>query len=332
MKPKIIAYCMDWHITNSDAFRDMLTEPLKKYFNIELTAWDGEHLPANAHQGSGSVVFCMLPPPIEFVQKTQQSVIWLPMWDQVQGYDQQWWNDLPKEIKVVSFSNPVTKFATAAGLEVLNLRYYKNPSEYKQVNWENGNKIFYWNRTGMIGPVFLENLCRVSRANELLFLGKIDPRIDKKMSYTLPGKFGDCAVKNLRPTEREKFLKAVEPANIFIAPRIAEGVGMTFLEAMARGCAVLAYDAPTMNEYIQDGFNGLLFHNRKTSLYRKLKNRFRSPFHSLATPYLLGEDQNWKSLKEIDFQALGNHARDSHIQGYQKWQDQISDYANFVSK
>jgi hypothetical protein len=47
--------------------------------------------------------------------------------------------------------------------------------------------------------------------------------------------------------------------NIFIAPRVAEGIGMALLEAMSRGMLVLAHDAPTNNEYVSNGLNGILF-------------------------------------------------------------------------
>lgn len=48
-------------------------------------------------------------------------------------------------------------------------------------------------------------------------------------------------------------------ANVFVAPRVAEGIGMALLEAMAHGMLVLAHDAPTNNEYISNWLNGVLF-------------------------------------------------------------------------
>lgn len=55
------------------------------------------------------------------------------------------------------------------------------------------------------------------------------------------------------------FRQALAEANVFFAPRPLEGIGMSFLEAMARGLCVVAPDAPTMNEYISHGRNGLLY-------------------------------------------------------------------------
>jgi len=59
--------------------------------------------------------------------------------------------------------------------------------------------------------------------------------------------------------KREDYLQALSQANVFFAPRLYEGIGMPFLEAMAMGMLVVAPDHPTMNEYINHGVNGLLY-------------------------------------------------------------------------
>jgi hypothetical protein len=48
-------------------------------------------------------------------------------------------------------------------------------------------------------------------------------------------------------------------ANVFFAPRAREGIGMAFLEAMARGQCVVANHAPTHSEYITHNVSGVLF-------------------------------------------------------------------------
>ena len=53
--------------------------------------------------------------------------------------------------------------------------------------------------------------------------------------------------------------RAIDAAAFYIAPRVQEGIGMSFLEAMARGRCVVAADHPTMNEYIEHGKTGFLF-------------------------------------------------------------------------
>ena len=55
------------------------------------------------------------------------------------------------------------------------------------------------------------------------------------------------------------FNAMLERHNLFFAPRTMEGIGMSFLDAMAMGIPVIAYDAPTMNEYIISGYSGHLY-------------------------------------------------------------------------
>lgn len=55
------------------------------------------------------------------------------------------------------------------------------------------------------------------------------------------------------------YRQALAECNIFIAPRLTEGIGMAFLEAMARGMVVIANDCPTHNEYVSNWLNGILF-------------------------------------------------------------------------
>lgn len=47
-------------------------------------------------------------------------------------------------------------------------------------------------------------------------------------------------------------------ANVYFAPRRTEGIGLAFLEAMACGFCVVAFDEPTHNEYMCDGLTGVL--------------------------------------------------------------------------
>ncbi|HLK14975.1 MAG TPA: glycosyltransferase [Fimbriimonadaceae bacterium] len=58
---------------------------------------------------------------------------------------------------------------------------------------------------------------------------------------------------------KAEYAALVGSCGLYVAPRKAEGIGLSFLEAIARGAAVLAYDAPTMNEYMSHGVDGWLF-------------------------------------------------------------------------
>ena len=53
--------------------------------------------------------------------------------------------------------------------------------------------------------------------------------------------------------------EVLSSCNIYIAPRELEGIGLSFLEAMAMGKVIIASNNPTMNEYIIHNQNGYLY-------------------------------------------------------------------------
>ncbi len=332
IKPKLISYCLDWHIKNSDAFRDLLVEPLKNYADIKLVAWDGENLP-NKHDPKLPLIFSMLPPPPSLLKKAEQKIVWLPMWDQAQGYDKKWWSQLPKNLKIVAFSDAIYQRAQEAGLPTLRLRYYPDPSASTATSWSNGRILFYWNRVGMVGPNFLKALCASLRVSTLIFKPDIDPRIEENKFYELPPKIGDTKVITINTVkDRSTYFKLTASANIVLAPRLTEGLGLVFLEAMSRGCAIIAHNAPTMNEYISHKKNGVLlkkdYTSKKTKLAKMVGLNIAIPERSI--PYLLSDIQPWKQLSQLNYEKLGNQARLDSIRGYQDWQADKEAYAKFV--
>ncbi len=98
------------------------------------------------------------------------------------------------------------------------------------------------------------------------------------------------------------FADALAAANVFFAPRPLEGIGMAFLEAMVRGLCVVAPDAPTMNEYISHGTNGLL----------------HAPGH--RTP-----------LDFTQAREIGARARESMLRGRAGWEAGIPALLDFIA-
>jgi Glycosyl transferases group 1 len=321
---KLLAYGLDWHLRGSRAFDSLLIEPLAEFASIELRGWDGQAVPEPIEPGRPTI-FCMFPPPAEALGVPGARIVWIPMWDHARIYNQEWWERLSPELRVVALSKPVADRARSAGLSTLELRYYLDPSVLPTVEWDRGRVACYWNRTGMISPEALERLCQTLSLGRLLFRDQLDPRVDPGMAYTLPDTLGSTEVIPIRPSSKEEYLDLTREANFFIAPRTAEGVGLTFLEAMARGGCVIGYDAPTMNEYIRDGENGLLF-----------KSRFPR-FHPAAfvrllrrSPHAVNVDQPWKRFSRQDHRALGERARLDHIAGHRSWLESIPAYGRFI--
>ncbi|SDD67448.1 Glycosyl transferases group 1 [Variovorax sp. CF079] len=93
----------------------------------------------------------------------------------------------------------------------------------------------------------------------------------------------------------------MERANVYFAPRLEEGIGQSFLEAMCRGQCVVAPNQGTMNEYIVPGVNGLLYDNH-----------------------------NPQPLDFSDVAKLGAQARAGALAGRASWEKAEEDLVRFI--
>lgn len=336
-RPVITAYCLDWHITTSSAFMELLVKPLALYADIRLVAWDGQQdLPAP--KPDEITLFCQLAPPQHWLATYSAPVVWIPMADSIL-YPANLKNH--PAVRVVAFSTPIQQLAQDLGLPYLRMRYFLNPDLFTPASFDAERVLLYWNRTGFFYKAFLLQLCAMLRVNRLIFRDILDPRIPKRKHYTLPTQVGEMLVEAHHTlTTHDEYLSLLNRANIFIAPRKLEGVGITFLEAMARGCCVIAYDHPTMNEYIRHGENGLLFGagNPRTGWAGRITNLLYRAFNKLSWQFrhrpiprpALTMRQNWDEIRRADVVQLGANARQSMREGYAQWINSLPQYAQFV--
>ena len=105
-KVKIEIFSLKWHHGSSDSMNDIIINPFLNYFLYSKQAWDGNDLKSiDIH--SSNLLFWMLPPNSDELIKNNNT-IWVPMWDQAQEYSTEWWNSLPKNLKIVSFSKNIS--------------------------------------------------------------------------------------------------------------------------------------------------------------------------------------------------------------------------------
>ena len=160
--------------------------------------------------------------------------VFVPMYDNEWSSYWQWKRIAWSGMGVISFCDKVTEHARRCGVtNILDVRYFPDPDSLPK---EKGDpkRVFLWER-GEIGRAVAE---------------KLFPPSD---GYVFDVK-GDNEF-----LEREAYLARVAKCGVVIAPRRKEGIGMSFLEAMAMGKCVVANDDATMNEYIKNGENGVLF-------------------------------------------------------------------------
>ena len=172
--------------------------------------------------------------------------VWVPMYDQSRRrWHQNYLEAAQAGAGVIAFCREVGRFAGSRSLPSLSVQYYPVPST--QAGYEaNENRLLLWYR-GAIQPRGLWPMLKEIPDLKVVIKHDVDPGA--------PGAARDDGP--LAPhIERviEGFVPADEYADLtgvtveFAAPRRKEGIGLSFLDAMARGAFVLGYDSPTMSK------------------------------------------------------------------------------------
>ena len=167
-----------------------------------------------------------------------------------------------REVDWISFSRNLHQRLSGLGLSSRYLQYAPDPSKFPQVSWEKGARAYFWERMpaelddravrGLWSGLGLESL-------EVRRLG--DAQFGQGQSAEARGK-AERSWQN-----PQDYIRQLANYNVYVAPRRFEGIGMTFLEAMAMGMCVVAENQSTANEYILSGENGILYGGDRTHLF-----------------------------------------------------------------
>lgn len=326
-------YGLPWHASQSDSVAEVLIQPLAPWLKVEFVPWDGIS-PPPLPPSDQPVCFFELAPPCQDPEWRERSLVWIPMWDHsaMRHPDPNWWAALPRPWRVVAFSEAVAHLARyAPGRSLLSIQFHRDPATVVPADWNGPRVMYYWNRLGLVGPDFLKRICRALRIERLLFRPILDPNIPLERHYLLPHQLGGTTVEEV-PFHKSKvaYLAQVIAANFLLAPRPFEGIGMVMVDALARGCAVLAADAPSASEYIRSGYNGVLM--KRTNRRQADRLSDAATWWGGGNGFLLSNDQDWEALARIDWAVLGMHACQEANSGAQAWQEKLPDLASFLLK
>ena len=166
-----------------------------------------------------------------------------------------------------------------AGFSAEYIQFFPKPSE--DTHEGDDHSVFFWNRREAINV----NLVGKLFAKYPLKLLHIHKALDPNQVYEEPKKqYAEHIEYSTWYEQKAEMIKDIEKCAFYISPREKEGIGMSFLEAMAMGRVVVAPNQATMNEYIRHGENGYLYNlNKCTALAEKLSWAPRQ--------YLPGKDQ-----------------------------------------
>ncbi len=186
-----------------------------------------------------------------------ERLVLVPMYDDT-PYDEVFWGKY-RNFKVFCFSSTLEKLLGSYGVPAWGLRYYPEPSPRRAASPSSGLRGFFWPRTRAIDWNLVKKLIGETRFSNIHL--HWTPDVHGDLPPPLDEAERESEVISLSSWFRDsgEYLDMLAAANVFFAPRRAEGIGMSFLEAMAMGLCVAAPRGPTMSEYIEDGRNGILY-------------------------------------------------------------------------
>lgn len=159
-----------------------------------------------------------------------------------------------KNFKIISFSRKLFLGLSRIGLDVEYIQYFPKPEHVDSLGDPRG--VYLWNRRKDIGLECLLGLTKNLSIEKIHIHKAPDP--DQDLEHIPPDQIISITFSEWYADKREMMSDVCQYA-YYIAPRRREGIGMSFLEAMASGRCVIAPNDSTMNEYIVDGVNGCLY-------------------------------------------------------------------------
>lgn len=229
-----------------------------------------------------------------------RNIVFVPMWDGAHALPDSYWTRLVG-VRIVSFCHALHERVQALGLPSLYAQYFPDPGELQVTEFSTLRGLF-WQRRPEISWQQIALLTKGTKfAGIHLHLAQ-DP---DSAPVDLPT-CDEMKERNITTSSwfesRRDFEALLEAANVFFAPREREGIGFSFLEAMAAGMCVVAPNSPTMSEYLTDGISGRLW--------------------TVARP---------QPLDLSKAEEMGARARQAVVLGSERWKATLPDLREFVA-
>ena len=214
--------------------------------------------------------------------------IFIPMYDYVvtRGYDI--WEEY-RTFKIICFSLTLHNQLIQRGYKSYYIQYFPSPINYN--DWGNPQSVFFWQRMEMININTVMDLLKDAQIEHIHVHKSLDPN----QKFIEPIDESNIDISYSEWFENASEMHAImQQSAFYIAPRLYEGIGMSFLEAMAMGRCVIAPNTPTMNEYIKDGVNGILYDLNHVC---PIKVNNIQEIQKNAREYIVNGYSNWEKNK-----------------------------------
>ncbi|TVM15203.1 hypothetical protein DPQ33_16045 [Oceanidesulfovibrio indonesiensis] len=295
---------------------------LAPYCEVDIhwdDSWNGGAQPdwkAIKDANYDSIVFFQQVPQIARELFDDDSVVFVPMYDNFVYLSKDW---LPRNAKYYNLSSTLHDACLDMGLKSAKAQYYLNPATWDESTRDFSTlRGFLWERSN-IRACTLAEVVETKAFDKLHFHQALDPffscmSVPEELETTCKVTVSEWF------DSKEDFQSVVEQANVFIAPRPLEGIGMSFLEAMCLGMCIVAPNLPTMNEYIRHGENGLLY---DIAMEDKVKPVCRN---GVCRPLMKDGPFSLENAA-----AMGAQARKDAEAGYAKWLEDSLHFVEYVT-
>lgn len=188
-----------------------------------------------------------------------------PMFDASGNLPEGHWESVG-DASFLAFSFALHSQFRSAGNESLLVKYYPPPQvsavdDFEQI------RAYLWQRRPDSGLhwMYVNHMLGEQMDNLHIHRAPDDSAFDGPQ-FDLRGELPFSITTSKWSKEATEAAAHASKANVYISPRHTEGIGLGFLEAMARGQIVIAPDSATHNEYIAHSINGFLSDGSRLNL------------------------------------------------------------------
>ena len=199
----------------------------------------------------------------ELARKAPERLLFVPMYDSTWEWPDSKWQALEGS-RIVNFSWEQHTRARRLGLRSLHAQYFPNPDQFTPVKDFSDLRGFFWFRRKELSWDIIKRLGAGSHWARFFFHNAPDLVPGESAGpYSDVIPLEDLSEFNVAISQwvqdRSHIEEIMRKANVFFASRWREGIGMSFLEAMARGQCIVAPNFPTHSEYLTHNVSGLLY-------------------------------------------------------------------------
>lgn len=244
---------------NKTKSNHFLREMLQTQYEVDFFAFDPYDKKFSFNELKNKkydvLVLFQIMPPIRLLKKyiDFEHGIFFPMFDGVPPREDFLWYDY-RNFRIINFSKTLHDELVALGFDSHYFQYFPKP--FERINWGDEKSLFFWQRKNEIDITTVEKVINVKKLDKIHMHKAIDP--DSTFVEPRKNLLPKCSFSTWFET-KDELMHVMEQAALYFAPRRLEGIGLSFLEAMAMGRCVIAPDCPTMNEYIINNKTGLLY-------------------------------------------------------------------------